>query len=119
MKVPRLHLQLEGWAKTYGDIYRLKMAKQDVVVITKAEDIAAVLRARPETWSRPANFASIARESTAFGVFAAEGDEWRRQRRMVMTGFDPEHLRNYMPSLVRVTRRLRNRWIVAAHAQRS
>jgi cytochrome P450 len=116
MKVPRLHLQLEGWAKTYGNIYRLKMAKQDVVVITKAEDIAAVLRARPETWSRPANFASIARESAAYGVFAAEGDEWRRQRRMVMTGFDPEHLRNYMPSLVRVTRRLRNRWIAAAHA---
>lgn len=115
LKVPRLHLQLEDWARTYGDIYHLKMARQDVVVITRAEDICAVLRARPETWRRPANLASIVRESGAHGVFSAEGDEWRRQRRMVMAGFDPAHLRNYMPTLVRVTRRLRNRWIRAAH----
>ncbi|WP_158101033.1 cytochrome P450 [Variovorax sp. JS1663] len=115
LKIPRLHLQLEGWARTYGDIYRLRVARQQIVVISRTEDIATVLRARPDTWSRPRNFAAIARESDAFGLFAAEGDEWRRQRRMVMSGFDPEHLRNYMPTLTRVTRRLRRRWIAAAH----
>ncbi|WP_076999763.1 cytochrome P450 [Variovorax sp. KK3] len=117
LKVPRLHLQLEAWARTYGDIYKLRVARQQIVVISRTEDIAAVLRARPDTWSRPRNFAAIARESDAFGLFAAEGAEWRRQRRMVMTGFDPEHLRSYMPTLTRVTKRLRKRWIAAAHAK--
>ena len=114
--LPRLHLQLEGWAKTFGDLYRLKLANQEVVVMSNPESIAGVMRARPDTWSRPRNFAAIVRETGGQGLFAAEGDDWRRQRRMVMTGFDPTHLRNYMPSLLRVTERLRQRWIRAARA---
>src|SRR4030095_15844407 len=82
IKPSRLHLQLEAWARTYGDMYRLQVGKQQIVVISRTEDIAAVLRARPDTWIRPANFASIAREDGACGLFAAEGEGWGRQRPM-------------------------------------
>jgi cytochrome P450 len=116
LKLPRLHLQLEEWAKQHGRIFRLRLPRRDVVVVSTPEDIASILRARPDTWRRSANLASILREAGALGVFAAEGEDWRRQRRMVMTGFDPAHLRNYMPSLVRVTGRLRKRWVSAAQA---
>ncbi|MGZ5714934.1 MAG: cytochrome P450, partial [Caldimonas sp.] len=44
----------------------------------------------------------------------AEGEAWSRQRRMVMAGFDPRHLRAYFPSLVRVCSRLERRWRRAA-----
>ena len=54
----------------------------------------------------------------ASGVFAANGDVWRRQRRMVMAGFDPTHVKSYFPSLLRVTQRLGGHWkkAVAANA---
>ena len=61
-----------------------------------------MLRDRPEGFRRTPRFAAIAREiGLGAGVFGAEGEPWKRQRRMVMAGFDPRHLRAYFPSLVR------------------
>jgi cytochrome P450 len=40
-----------------------------------------------------------------------------RQRRMVMAGFDPGHVRAYYPALVKVAQRLVTRWAQAAHRQ--
>ena len=48
------------------------------------------------------------------GVFASNGETWRRQRPMVMAGFDPAHIKNYFPSLVTVTERFARRWQRAA-----
>jgi cytochrome P450 len=50
------------------------------------------------------------------GLFAANGDAWKRQRRMVMAGFDPAHVRRYHPALQRVAQRLAARWTRAAEA---
>jgi len=50
------------------------------------------------------------------GVFGANGDAWRRQRRMVMAGFDPGHVKAYFPSLNKVVQRLHGRWQRAARA---
>src|SRR5689334_19681567 len=50
----------------------------------------------------------------AGGVFGATGEAWKRQRRMVMAGFDPAHIKRYFPSLQRVTSRLVTRWQDAA-----
>jgi cytochrome P450 len=48
------------------------------------------------------------------GVFGANDDTWRRQRRMVMAGFDPAHVKNYFPALQGVASRLGQRWQRAA-----
>jgi cytochrome P450 len=50
---------------------------------------------------------SVIGEMGAHGLFSAEGDDWRKQRRLVMKAFDPAHLKHYFPSLQRVTERLR------------
>ena len=50
------------------------------------------------------------------GVFGANGDTWRRQRRMVMAGFDPAHVKRYDPSLLTVAQRLAGRWDKAAQS---
>ena len=50
------------------------------------------------------------------GVFGANGEIWRCQRRMVMAGFDPAHVRRYHPSLLAVATRLARRWDRAAQA---
>ena len=80
--------------------------------------MAAVLRDRPEGFRRTKRLRDVGAEmGLAGGVFGAEGEAWKRQRRMVMAGFDPRHLRAYFPSLVKVSHRLEGRWRQAAAKQ--
>jgi cytochrome P450 len=48
------------------------------------------------------------------GVFSAEGDDWKRQRRLTAHALDASHLRQFFPTLIKVTERLKNRWNIAA-----
>jgi cytochrome P450 len=48
------------------------------------------------------------------GLFFANDEVWKRQRRMVMAAFDPRHVKAYFPSLVTVATRLETRWRKAA-----
>ncbi|HEY6135581.1 MAG TPA: cytochrome P450 [Rubrivivax sp.] len=114
--MPRLHLQMEAWARDFGPLYRIRIGRRDVLVLSDPDAIAVALRARPDTWRRLSSFEPILREMGGHGVFSAEGDDWRRQRRLVMSAFDPAHLRRFMPSLLRVAERLLRRWVGAAQA---
>lgn len=75
LDLPHLHLQLEDWAATFGPLYRLKLLKREVLVVSDPALTAAILRDRPATWRRPSNFEPIFREARAHGLFSAEGDD--------------------------------------------
>lgn len=113
---PRLHLTLERWVAEYGPLYRLRLGGQQVVVVADSQPIFALLRDRPGTFRRLGTFAPIFDEMGVAGVFSAEGDTWRRQRRIVMQAFHPGHLRAFFPTLAGITDRLRARWDEAAAA---
>src|SRR4030095_13057918 len=40
----------------------------------------------------------------------AEGEDWKRQRRLTAHALDAAHLRQFFPTLMKVTERLRKRW---------
>jgi cytochrome P450 len=112
---PHFHAQVEGWLRRFGPAIAFRLAGQRIVVFGDAEALGAVLRDRPEGFRRTPRLAAISRElGLAGGVFGAEGEAWKRQRRMVMAGFDPRHLRAYFPKLVVTARRLERRWQGAA-----
>jgi cytochrome P450 len=104
--VPRMHAQLESWAEEYGPLYRLRLGPRDAVVVSRPDLIAPILRERPDNWRRMKAMQVAIQEIGSHGLFSVEGDEWRRQRRMVMAAFDPGHLKRYFASLVQVTERL-------------
>ncbi len=113
----RVHQTVEQWCRQYGPVFQMKLGTTRFVVVSDHEAIGAVLRDRPDGFRRPPRLEVVWREmGLAPGVFGANGDAWRRQRRMVMAGFDPSHVRAYFPSLSRVTQRLRKRWMAAAHS---
>ena len=115
---PSLHLELEAWAAQYGSYYQLRAAGRRILVVSDHQVVAAVLRDRPAAFSRTARLREIGQEmGLQPGVFSAEGEDWMRQRRMVMAGFDPGHVRAYYPALVKVAQRLVTRWTQAAHRQ--
>lgn len=112
---PHIHRQVEEWARRYGPFFRFSMGRQQLLVIADHKAMGVVFRDRPDGFRRTKRFRDVAAEiGLAAGVFGAEGDSWRRQRRMVMAGFDPRHLRVYFPSLVKVAGRLDGRWRKAA-----
>jgi cytochrome P450 len=113
----RLHLIAEEWSRKYGDYFQFRIARREFLVIANPEAIASVLRDRPDGFQRTSRISSIAKEMGFSGVFAANGEQWRRQRPMVMAGFDPAHIKSYFPALVKVTQRFAGRWQRAAAAR--
>jgi len=111
----RMHQQFERWSAEYGSFFRLQLRKRQVVVVSDHEIIATVLRDRPDGFRRTTKLEEIWTElGLPNGVFGANGETWRRQRRMVMAGFDPAHVKAYFPALQRVAQRLATRWQQAA-----
>jgi len=111
----RAHQQFAAWAEKYGPYYRLRVGPRDVLVISDHEVIANVLRDRPQRFRRPPNAGKIIREmGFEEGLFFANDEVWKRQRRMVMAALDPGHVKAFFPMLLTVAERLRGRWEKAA-----
>lgn len=106
----QMHIQLEDWCHVFGERYRISLGARKILVCSNAEDIAAVLKNRPKHFRRTTRLEMISKELNMAGLFAANGDDWRRQRTLVMHAFNPVHVKSYYPSLQIVTRRLLGRF---------
>jgi cytochrome P450 len=110
-----MHRSIEDWRRVYGDLFRVRLGARTLVAVADPDAINSVLRERPERFRRSSRLAEVGLEmGGAPGLFGAEGEAWRRQRRMVMASFAPNHVRAYFPSLLVVALRLRARWSKAA-----
>jgi cytochrome P450 len=113
----RLHRNVEAWGREFGPLFRFRLGRRTLLAMSDHEALMAVLRDRPDGFRRTRHLETIGLEmGLTPGVFAANGEAWKRQRRMVMAGFDPTHVRAYFPSLLKVAQRLRTRWTRAAAA---
>ena len=84
--------------------------------MSNPEMVAAVLRDRPDGFQRTDRLNAAARAFGFNGLFSANGEEWKRQRPMVLRGLDPTHIKAFHPTLVKVTQRFERRWRRAAEA---
>jgi cytochrome P450 len=117
MRPEHIHRDVENWSRRYGPLFRVMFARQPVLVVARHETVQAILRDRPDGFRRPSVTARVSDEMGGLpGVFLAEGQAWRDQRRMVMAGFAPHAIKAYFPALVTVAQRLRQRWLRAANA---
>lgn len=114
LRTAQLHLTLEGWADRYGPVYRIGVGRRPVVVVSDRDAINEVLRERPHGFRRWSLMAEVIDEMGGTGVFTAEGEDWRRQRRMVVTGLNSDHLHRFYDVIATATERLHRR--LRAHA---
>ena len=110
LDLTKLHLILERWAAQYGPVYLFRKGLARAVVLSDPKWCDQVLRARPETFTRDSGIAPVFSEMGSDGVFSAEGDAWRPQRRLAMLALAQRHLRGLYPKLQTVTTRLKKRW---------
>ena len=110
MRSVNLHLKAEEWCGRYGPVYRFDLGPRRVVVLGDAEPINEVLRERPDGFRRWSEIESITEEmwGTA-GVFSAEGDDWRRMRRLAVTALNSNHLQRYFEVVSTCAGRLHGR----------
>jgi cytochrome P450 len=113
----RIHRDVERWAREYGPLFRFSLGRRRILGVADHELLNTLLRDRPDGFRRTRHMELIGREmGLTPGVFGSNGEAWRLQRRMVMAGFDPGHVRAYFPSLLKVTLRLHGRWQQAARS---
>lgn len=112
------HLTLEQWAARFGSLYAFRFGPRPMAVVADAALANMLLKARPEDFRRSSQLerVSILGVSTQ-GIFMAEGDRWRRQRPVIMQSLDIGHLRQFFPTLVKVTDRLCRRWLATGNAR--
>lgn len=114
LNLGRLHHVLEQWCHEFGSIYSFDLGPRTIVVVAEAEAIQNILRQRPTKFRRLGSIESVFKEMGITGVFSAEGEQWKRQRRLTAHALDTAHLREFFPTLIKVTERLKNRWHAAA-----
>ncbi len=114
LDVATAHLTLEGWSTRYGPTYQLRMGRKRAVATTEPALIEHVLRSRPECFRRSATIDGILSEAGVRGVFNAEGEAWRRQRKLATAALAQRHLRQLYPSIRTVAERLKTRLRVVA-----
>jgi cytochrome P450 len=110
----RVHHTIEQWNRKYGEIFRFRIGTRQVVAVSNPDLIAAVLRDRPAGFQRTKRLSQTAREFGFGGLFSSNGEDWKRQRPMVLSGLDPTHVKAFFPALLKVTGRLAGRWQRAA-----
>jgi cytochrome P450 len=109
MRVARLHSTAEKWCERYGQVFRFDLGPRRFVGVGDAEEINTILRDRPEGFRRWRELKEGSDETGLSGVFVAEGDEWRRQRRLAVTALNSNHLHRYFHIVRTSTERLYRR----------
>jgi cytochrome P450 len=122
--VSRSHLAFERWGREYGPIFRVDVGPRMVIGVNDEEAINAILRDRPDGFRRWSDTQMVIQEineavpemkGTPPAVFAAEGEEWKRQRRLIVTALNKDHLHRYFDVVRTATARLHRRLLTDAH----
>jgi cytochrome P450 len=116
IKSIRFHQVLEDWAREFGQYYRVSVGRRQVLVVSDPAAITTFFRIRPESIRRSSRVADSLNELGTRGVFTAEGDDWLKQRKLVMRALTPEVIRQFFPTLSMMTERLLRRWEAAVDA---
>jgi cytochrome P450 len=115
----QVHKTAERWAERYGPIYRFDAGPRRMITITDADAINTILRDRPTGFRRWSEQQRIFEEMGTGGVFSAEGEDWRRQRALVVRALNSNHLQRYFHVVRTATERLHARLLEAARGGRT
>ena len=96
----------------YGDFVRFHVMGTDFCAVTDPEAIRRILIGESDDYEK----GELARKQIGGflgeGIFFAEGDRWRRQRKHIQPVFFRERLDAYVPTIRDEAERLANRWHV-------
>jgi cytochrome P450 len=96
--------------KTYGDIVRLELPKNKFVYsIANPESIQHVMQMNNQNYTKGERI-KIASPLIGNGLFASEGDFWRRQRRMMQPAFHRKQIDLLAGEMVKSIQSVLDKW---------
>jgi len=110
IELEHFHEQLEKWCDELGPIFKIRMGMRDIVCISDSRTINQMLKERPSMYRRVRSIESITSEMKIKGVFSAEGDEWKLQRKVVALALNSAHINRFFGKLYATTENLERRW---------
>ncbi|MXW40866.1 MAG: cytochrome P450 [Synechococcus sp. SB0668_bin_15] len=110
----QFHLTLERWAERYGPLFQIRLGRSRLVVVSDHGTVQRILEQRPQSFRRNRVVEDRFTEIGINGLFTAEGEDWRQQRRTVVAALSRTRLANFFPKLKATTARLQRRWAAAA-----
>jgi cytochrome P450 len=114
-----MHRTFEKWAERYGPIVRVNVGRRRAIIISDFDEINKILRNRPDGFRRWSEQQKINHElMRSNSLIYAEGTDWKRQRRLVVTALNTNHLHLYFDIIATSTERLHRRLVNAAREGR-
>ncbi|MEV7625178.1 cytochrome P450 [Actinoplanes sp. NPDC089786] len=86
--------------------FRVRLGGNTVIVTADPAHADVILRRRPDAFQRNRRNSEIILP----GVFTAEGDRWRRLRKVATQSLNVAYLRQYFATITMVTERLLRQW---------
>mmetsp|Transcript_5500 Transcript_5500/g.10716 ORF Transcript_5500/g.10716 Transcript_5500/m.10716 type:complete len:530 (+) Transcript_5500:80-1669(+) len=108
----RLVVQMEEWAAKHSThnnatgLLRMNLFVTHYVLVSDDASASRLEAGRPYDVTKPPQFEDVMRSLHAGGVFAVEGEQWRKDRRIVGPSLSRKNVRDYMSSVKIVCRRL-------------
>jgi len=106
----RKHAVLKNWVEECGELFRINLVGKEFLVSANHDLNRDVLRSRPDHFKRFSRINSIFEEVGVHGVFTAEGDNWRRHRKVVTEALGLKRIKGYYPLIFDKTNRLLEKW---------
>jgi cytochrome P450 len=93
----------------HGDVVHLHLGPFRYVVVNHPDGVRHVLAENAKNYVKSRNYRGL-KLVLGDGLLTAEGDAWRRQRRLVQPGFHRDKIAGFAATMARDTRQLLDRW---------
>lgn len=93
----------------YGDFYRVKLGPIETFVISHPDHIQHVMVKNPEIYTKGFTMEKL-RLALGDGIFAAEGDKWKKQRRLMQPTYTPRGIQGFAEIMSSASQEMIERW---------
>ena len=104
------HQVLEQWVKEVGEIFLMNLMGKKFVVSADPTFNGEVLKLRPHSFTRYSKIKEVMDEMGIYGVFSAEGEQWKQHRKITAEALSLKNVKGYFPVIHQMTERLLHRW---------
>ena len=103
---------LDKWAREYGSdgIFEFNIFGTNIYGISNERIASQIERKRPFIMTRRRKLVNILENLGVAGLFSAEGETWRRDRRVVAPSLSHKNVHDYINSIKLVASRLVTKW---------
>ncbi|KAM0789153.1 hypothetical protein ACM66B_000004 [Microbotryomycetes sp. NB124-2] len=100
------------WMQKYGGVVKYKLLfGNESLLVTDGVALNHILNARAYDYPKPSQVRGELARILGRGVLFAEGEDHKRQRKVMNPAFAPSHLRDMLPTFFEYSHKLRDKWL--------